>query len=507
MVVTTNAANCDLQSREDIENRGVSPEIVIEPDPRLLRQGCRRRAREVESTIPRRPPHQFSRTILPTFRSCQSFRVNESTSMTVGTGSGEEAVYETLRWRLVPLLMLCYLVSYLDRVNIGFAKLQMLGDLHFSETTYGLGAGIFFVGYVLFGVPSNLILHRVGARAWIALIMMAWGILSGLTAFVITPTQFFIVRVLLGVAEAGFNPGVILYLTYWFPSARRARMVSMFQSAIPVSGILGGPLSGWILDHLDGQWHYRGWQWLFLIEALPAVILGGIVWRCLDKGIEDAEWLTREQKDAVARTIRQENASKEPGTARVVLRDRRVWRLSLLALGLVIGVYAVSLWGPTLLKEAGARSSLEIGWLSAIPNLIAVPGMLLFARSSDLRQERRRHVASAALLGAVGLGAAAALTHDLTLVVLALSVATLGLLSAVPMQWSFLTAFLGGTGGAAAIGLLNSFSNLGGLIGPPMLGWLKDTTGSLAGGLAVIAVCAVMSALLAIRMPKHLVNK
>jgi D-galactonate transporter len=427
--------------------------------------------------------------------------------MTGETGTGEVAVYETLKWRLIPLLMLCYVVSYLDRVNIGFAKLQMLGDLHFSETTYGLGAGIFFIGYVLFGVPSNLILHRVGARAWIALIMVTWGVLSGLTAFVTTPTQFFIVRLLLGAAEAGFNPGVILYLTYWFPSARRARTVSMFQSAIPISGILGGPLSGWILDHLDGQWHCRGWQWLFLIEALPAVVLGVIVWRYLDNGVENAAWLTREQKDTVARTIRQENAAKETRSARVALRDPHVWRLSVLALGLVIGVYAVSLWGPTLLKEAGARSSVEVGWLSAIPNLMAVPGMLLFARSSDLRRERRRHVASAALLGAVGLGAAAAFTHDLTLVVLALSVATLGLLSAVPMQWSFLTAFIGGSGGAAAIGLLNSFANLGGLIGPPVLGWLKDTTGSLAGGLAVIAVCAVMSALLAISMPKHLVNK
>lgn len=423
------------------------------------------------------------------------------------TSASEEATFRALRWRLIPLLMLSYAVSYLDRVNIGFAKLQMLADLHFSETTYGFGAGIFFIGYVLCGVPSNMILQRIGARAWIALIMVTWGVLSSFTAFVTTPTQFFILRLLLGAAESGFNPGVVLYLTCWFPGAQRARVVSMFQSAIPVSGIVGGPLSGWILDHLDGQWHYRGWQWLFLIEALPAVILGVIIWRCLDNSIEEATWLTRDERGALARTIRQENALKEQAPPQVVLRDSRVWRLSVLALGLVIGVYAVSLWGPTLLKEAGAHSSFEIGWLSAVPNLIAVPGMLFFARSSDLRRERRWHVAGAALLGALGLGASAAFTHELTLIVLALSVATLGLLSAVPMQWSFLTAFLGGSGGAAAIGFLNSFSSVGGIFGPPVLGWLKDTTGSLAAGLALGAIWAVVSALLALSMPKHLVDK
>jgi D-galactonate transporter len=427
--------------------------------------------------------------------------------MTAEAGGAEDAIYETLKWRLIPLLILCYVVSYLDRVNIGFAKLQMLGDLHFSETTYGLGAGIFFVGYVLCGVPSNLILHRVGAKAWIALIMVTWGVLSGLMAFVTTPAQFYVLRLLLGAAESGFLPGIILYLTYWFPSARRARMVSMFQSAIPISGVLGGPVSGWILDHLNVHFHFRGWQWLFLIEALPALILGVSVWFYLDNGIEKARWLTAAQKELLTRTIAQEDGLKESSSVLAILRDVRVWRLGFLTLGLAIGVYAVSFWMPTLLKEAGARSSTAVGWLSAIPNLIAVPAMLLFARSSDLNKERRWHVASAALLGALGLAFSAMFSHELILAVLALSLATTGLISAVPMQWSFVTAFLGGSSAAAAIGLLNSVANLGGLISPPLIGWLKDTTGSLQMGLAAIAACAAVSALLALSVPARLVNK
>jgi MFS family permease len=284
-------------------------------------------------------------------------------------------------------------------------------------------------------------------------------------------------------------------------------MVSMFQAAIPISGVLGGPLSGGILDHFNGYFHYRGWQWLFLIEALPAVILGLSVWLYLDNGIEKARWLTTAQKDFLTHTMAQDDARKEHSSVCAILGDTRVWRLSLLALGLVLGVYAVSFWMPTVLREAGARSSTEVGWLSAIPNLIAVPAMLIFARSSDCKAERRWHVAIAAFLGALGLASSALVTHELLFAVLALSLATAGLLSAVPMQWSFVTAFLGGSAGAAAIGLLNSVANLGGLISPPLLGWLKDTTGSLQMGLVAIAACAVVSALLAISVPARLVNK
>jgi len=410
----------------------------------------------------------------------------------------DDDIYRTLKWRLIPFLMLCYVVSYLDRVNVGFAKLQMAADLNFSETTYGVGAGIFFVGYVLFGMPSNLILHRIGAKAWVALIMVTWGLLSGLMAFIKTPAEFFSLRFLVGVAEAGFNPGIILYLTIWFPSRRRARMVSMFQSAIPVSGVVGGPLSGWILDHLSGHLRCQGWQWLFLIEALPALILGVSVWFYLDDGIHEARWLTREQKDLLIAGIEDENALKEAASVGAVLRDLRIWRLSVLALGLVIGIYALSFWMPTLLKEAGARSSTAVGWLSAIPNLVAIPGMLLFARSSDLRRERRWHVACAALLGAAGLSLSVVFAHNLAVTVLALSLATTGLISAIPM---------GGAGAAAAIGLLNSLSNLGGLISPPLLGWLKDATGSLQTGLVAISACAVASAMIALSVPARLVDR
>ncbi len=419
----------------------------------------------------------------------------------------EETTYRTLKWHLIPFLMLCYVVSYLDRVNVGFAKLQMQGDLHFSDTTYGIGAGIFFVGYILCGVPSNLMLHRVGAKAWIAFIMLIWGVLSGLLAFVTTPAQFFVLRLLLGAAEAGFNPGVILYLTYWFPGARRARTVSMFQSAIPISGVVGGRLAGWILDRLNGDFHQRGWQWLFLIEAIPAVILAVSVWCYLDNGIDQARWLTSAQKAFLRRRVSEEGALKEHSSVSASLGDVRIWRLSSLALGLVIGVYAVSFWMPTLLKDAGTRSNTEVGWLSAIPNLIAIPVMLLFARSSDLKRERRWHVASASLLGGLGLVCTALFSHHLVLTLLSLSLATAGLISAIPMQWSFVTAFLGGASGAAAIGLQNSVSNLGGLISPPLIGWLKDRTGSVETGLTAIAGCAVVSAVIALTLPARLVDR
>lgn len=425
-----------------------------------------------------------------------------------GTGAAfEDEIYKILRWRLIPFLMLCYLVSYLDRVNIGFAKLQMLGDLHFSETTYGAGAGIFFIGYVLFGVPSTLILYRAGAKAWIALMMAIWGVLSGLMAYVRTSGEFFTLRFFLGVAEAGFNPGVILYLTLWFPSVRRARMVSMFQSAIPLSGVFGGPLSGWILGHLNGLRHYHSWQWLFLIESVPALILGVSSWCYLENGIDGARWLTPGQKERLTDALARDEALKESASVAAVLRDPRVWRLSLLTLGLVMGVYAVSFWMPTLLKGAGAQSTTVIGWLSAIPNLLAAPAMVILAYSSDLRKERRWHVACASFLGAIGLMMTALFSHQLIVAVFGLSLAAIGLLSAMTTQWSFVTALLGGAGGAAAIGFLNSFSSLGGLISPPLLGWVKDRTGSLEAGLIAIAACAAGSAVLALSVPGRLVNR
>ncbi len=359
-------------------------------------------------------------------------------------GRSEDVTYRRVSWRLIPFLMLCYVIAYLDRVNVSFAKLQMAHDVGLSEAAYGLGAGAFFVGYFLFEVPSNLMLHKVGARRWIARIMVTWGILSGLMALVATPAQFFLIRFLIGMAEAGFYPGVILYLTYWFPHRRRTRVLSIFQSAIPLSGVIGGPFSGWVLDHLDGRFGHRGWQWLFLLEGLPAVMIGIAALYCLDDGIERARWLTSVQKSLLIDNIAREDALKEKGSAWSIFTDLRVWALCVLVFGLLMGLYGISFWMPTLIKGMSTLSDTQVGLLSAVPNLVAIPGMILFSRSSDLKCERRWHVATAALLGAAGLTLTVLLSQHIVLAIIALSLAATGIMSALPMQWSFTTAFLQG---------------------------------------------------------------
>ncbi len=419
----------------------------------------------------------------------------------------EHRCYRAVKWRLLPFLMLCYTLAYLDRVNVGFAKLQMLGQLAFSETAYGIGAGLFFVGYILCGVPSNLLLHRVGARRWIAGIMVVWGGLSSLTALVTSPLQFWILRFLLGVAEAGFYPGVILYLTRWFPRARRAGMTSLFQAAIPLAGLFGGPLSGWILDHLDGAARRQGWQWLFLIEALPAAVVGLVAFYYLEDDIASAKWLSAAQKRLLAHNLDRELpliSLSSPGRA---LADRRVWGLGVLVFGLSAGLYSISFWMPTMLKGRGELSSTQIGWLSAIPNLAPLLAMYLFAQSSDRHAERRWHVASASLLGAAGLAGSVWCGGNVVLALMFLSVASAGILSALPLQWSLLSGWVGGSAAAAAIALVNSIGNLGGVISPVLIGWLKDTTSSLDAGMYAMAAFAVLSAVIALTIPARLANR
>ncbi|MFL5264481.1 MAG: MFS transporter, partial [Anaeromyxobacteraceae bacterium] len=316
----------------------------------------------------------------------------------------EDGAYRKVARRLVPFLMVCYVGNYLDRVNVGFAKLQMLSDLRFSETTFGLGAGIFFLGYFLFEVPSNIVLHRVGARLWIARIMISWGILSACMLLVRTPWQFYGVRFLLGVAEAGFFPGIILYLTYWFPSARRARIVALFMSAIPLSGLLGNPLSGWIMQSASGLHGLAGWQWMFLIEAIPSLVMGVCVILYLDNGIRAAHWLSEPEKLVLERNIERErqDIGAHP-SIRAMFADRRIWHMSIVYFTCLMGQYAISFWLPTLIKAAGVKSVLDVGLLSAIPYGTTVVAMILLGRSADRRRERRWHVAGPLLAGAVGL--------------------------------------------------------------------------------------------------------
>lgn len=279
----------------------------------------------------------------------------------------ESRLYNRVTRRVIPLLFCCYVAAYLDRVNLGFAKLQMLNDLRFSETVYGLGAGIFFIGYFLFEIPSNIILHRIGARLWIARVMLTWAVVSAAMMFVTTPTVFYVLRFLLGVAEAGFFPGVILYLTYWYPSYRRARIIALFMTGIPVAGVIGGPISGWVLKVMTGAYGLAGWQWLFLIEALPSLILGAAVLAYLDDGIAGARWLAAEQKEVLARRITEDQQQVSSHSLREGLTNARVWLLSAIYFCLIAGLYGAGFWLPTLIKRTGVESPLAIGMLTVVP--------------------------------------------------------------------------------------------------------------------------------------------
>lgn len=425
----------------------------------------------------------------------------------VAAESFETATYNKVGWRLIPFLLLCYVVSYLDRVNVGFAKLQMLQDLHLSDAIYGLGAGIFFIGYFLFEVPSNLILHRVGARIWIARIMLTWGVISAAMMFVSSATSFYVVRFLLGAAEAGFFPGIILYLTYWYPAERRGRMVALFLTAVALSGVIGGPVSGWIMQSMGGVAGLKNWQWLFVLEGLPSIVLGIFTLFYLDDGIDRAKWLTREEKALLARNIQADNAHKTDLRIGAVFGTGRVWLMCLIYFSFVMGLYGVSFWLPTIIKATGVKDALQIGVLSAIPFAFAVVAMIWVSRSSDRSRERRWHIAIPSLLGAVGLVLSAVWAHNTLLAMIALTVATMGTLTAIPLFWSLPTAFLAGTGAAAGIALINSVGNLAGFVSPSMVGWLKELTQSTNAGMYLLAAALVLGALLTLSVPGRLVNK
>ena len=419
-----------------------------------------------------------------------------------------DKTYAKVFWRIVPFLMLCYVIAYLDRVNVGFAKLQMSQDLAFSETVFGLGAGVFFIGYFLFEVPSNILMHRLGARVWIARIMVTWGLVSAAFLFVKTPGMFYFMRFLLGLAEAGFYPGIILYLTYWYPAHRRAKIVAVFMSAIPLAGIFGNPLSGWIMDLFHGANGLAGWQWLFIIEALPALVIGAAVLLYLDNGIRGAKWLSETEKQMLEREIvlDQQGTQSAHGVG-AIFKDRRVWLMCLIYFCFVMGQYGLTFWMPTLVKATGVKGNFNIGLLSAIPFLSAIVAMNLLGFSADARRERRWHLVVPALLGALGFVVAASFMENTVLAIGALSLAAAGVLSCAPLFWSLPTAFLSGAAAAVGIAAINSVGNLAGFVGPYLVGYLKDATHSNQTGMYMLAATLVVGAVAVLRTPAKLVNR
>jgi ACS family tartrate transporter-like MFS transporter len=403
----------------------------------------------------------------------------------------EERIFAKCAWRLIPFMVVLYVVNFLDRVNVGFAALTMNRDLGFSPAIYGFGAGLFFVGYFLCQVPANLILRRLGARRWIFLILAVWGVVSVSNAAIRGPASFYSLRFLLGVAEAGFFPGMIFYLTLWFPRFYRARFTATFMTAVPLASIIGGPLSGFILE-MNGTSALAGWQWLFLLEGVPACVLAFAVLKLLPDGPGDASWLSQPEKETIASRLAAEDATTHHSFLRA-LCDVRVLALCPVGLGLSFGNYGVGLWLPQIVQSMG-YSNIATGFIVAVPSLAGMVAMVLWGRSSDYHGERVKHVAAAALLAAISLGVASLSSSNIA-VLAALTFATVGIYSALPAFYSVPSMFLSGTAAAGGIALVNTFgTGLGGFLGPTVVGLLRQGTGGYAGGMQALALGLTVSA-------------
>src|SRR3954447_11448403 len=408
----------------------------------------------------------------------------------------EKSTIRAISWRLIPFLVLAYFLAYLDRVNLGFAALTMNTELKFSPTIFSWGAGIFFIGYFIFEVPSNLALEKFGASRWIARIMVSWGIISALMATVSGIWSFYGLRFLLGVAEAGFFPGIILYLTYWYPAEYRARFLAAFAIAVPISTVIGAPVSGLLLG-LDGLMGLKGWQWLFIIEGIPSVLLGIVTWFYLTDRPEKATWLSPEQKAWLKTKLDAEIAAKQAvkhlslGEA---LTSPKVIMLSLVYFGFVGALYGMQFWLPQIVKAFGLTNA-QTGFVTAIPYLFGTIAMILWARHSDATRERVKHVGAPLLLTAVALGVSSYIADPFTTMVL-LTIAAIGVFGTFSVFWTLPTAWLSGTAAAGAIALVNSIGNLAGFGGPYLIGWVKEATGQTSSGLLVLAVLPLMAGIL-----------
>lgn len=423
-----------------------------------------------------------------------------------------EGAYRKVTLHLIPFIFICYLFNYLDRVNVGFAKLQMLDALKWSETTYGLGAGIFFIGYVLSGVPSNLLLHRLGARKVIGTLMIAWGIASASLMFVKTPEAFYALRFITGVFEAGFFPGIVLYFTNWFPASYRGRIMGLFMSAIPISGLLGSPLSGWMMQSFSGAGGLAGWQWMVLLQGIPTVLLGFLVYMMLNDSIGQAKWLSEGEKKLLITELEEDErtrreTAKTSETFASVLRNPNVWMLGLVYFCIQMGVYAINFWLPTIVKSLGFHSTVTIGWISAIPYLCASVFMIWVGRSADAKKERRWHLSGSLIMGLCGLMMATQAGGNPVIAIIGLSLATMGALSGLPLFWPLPTAFLGSAAAAGGLTLINSIGQIAGFVSPFLVGWIKDTTGSTDVALYILSGVLFMGAMLVMRVPAKIVNR
>jgi len=414
----------------------------------------------------------------------------------------ENRTLAKVRWRLIPFLFLLYVIAYLDRVNVGYAALDMNRDLGFSAAVYGFASGIFFLSYTLLEVPSNLALARVGARRWIARIMATWGLISMAMVFVDTPRTFYILRFLLGAAEAGFFPGLILYLTHWFPARERARAVALFMTATAMAGVIGAPISSAILQ-LHGAGGLHGWQWLFIIEGLPAVLLAPVVLRRLTERPADATWLTMDEREWLSREMakEQEQTSGVHMTLRTAAASGRLWALSALYFCIVIAFYGVSFWLPQIVQATGGLGSATVILLTAIPYVGATIGLVVIGSRSDAKAERRWHVAVPCLIGAAGFVLTVLAPQTAAASLAMLSIAAFGIWGTLGPFWAMPTAFLRGTAAAGGIAIVNSIGNIGGFVGPFAIGWVRESTGSFEGGLLTLAAVLVVGAGIALSLP------
>lgn len=415
----------------------------------------------------------------------------------------EERTYRKVTWRVIPFLFLCYIFAYVDRVNVGFAKLQMQQDLGISDAVYGVGAGIFFIGYFFFEVPCNMALQKIGAKYWLGPIMIVWGVVSGCTMLVKTEGQFYLVRFLLGVVESGFFPGVILYLTFWYTQKHRAKMVAAFMTAIPLSGVLGGPVSGWILDRMTSVGGLRGWQWLYIVEAIPSIIAGILTMIILADSPAKARWLSSDERALLTERIEKEEELKKssaPGnhTLGDAFRSWKVWTLCFVYFGFVMGNYGISFWLPQIVKDTLTKDPFRIGLLTMIPWAVAAVAMVVVGHHSDVTGERRWHVALAGIAGAIAFAVSAIPGISGVIGLIALTVATAGLAAAYTTFWALPTAIVSGAAASAGIAWINSVGNLAGYVSPFLVGKILVATHSMTPALLLLSFCCVGSALLTI---------